>query len=76
LIHLALTIVGATTWAVQQTFVTCRQGTDASSLSQDALTTLCANLLKTARIILDAYEKSIQCWNDRLVNIGTQLMHS
>jgi hypothetical protein len=76
LIHLTFAIIGATTWAVQQTFVTCRQGTDARSLSQDALTTLGTNLLKTARTILDAYKKSIQGGNGWLVNIGAQLMHS
>src|SRR4030042_4811124 len=73
-IHLALTVIGAATWAVEQTFVTCRQRTNARRLSQDALTALDTDFLKTAGTILDTYEESIQRGNSWLVKIGAQLL--
>jgi hypothetical protein len=76
LVHLAFAVISAATRAVQQTFVACRQGTNARSLPQDASTTLGANLSKTAWTILHTYKKGIECGDDWLVNIRAQFMHS
>lgn len=71
LVNFAFAVISATAWTIQQVFVACRNRTDAGGKAKNTVTALGTYLMEVSWTVLEAYEQGIQCWNDRLIDVGS-----